>query len=628
MRMMGSALVAGIVAASLFLAHAAPSEAQPPQRRPGMPPADPAGQPGIRRPARDLRQPPAEGTATIRGRVVDGLTGMPIARAKVRTGNRDPRTARTANTDTEGVFTLTRVPAGQVMLAAEKAAYLPGTYPERQRTMRAVNVTISDGQTLDNITIPMYRGGAITGRVVDAYGDPVEHAMVNVFSVPPVSRAGSLGRGGARASQSTNDIGEYRIGRLEPGQYYVMIAPQSRRANNEEDAGSVPGRTWYPGVASFDQAQTVALERGGSAAADIQMLETTLTKVSGVVLTGKGTPAKNGHLSARGTGGGKGMPPSLGQGWSESGSAQLDQYGNFDLVLPPGEYILEANVPQNEEAMKQGGRYEMDRGQARISVGGESMSGLTIATGTGGTASGRIVFKGTSAAPTTNLAGFNVNFQGPESLMNDCRAFDRATVNADGTFSIANLWGSCQIRAYGGVSRGWVFEAVMHNGNNITNRVIEFGLGSSISGLEIVFSDRIGNITVTLSDAGAQPQDFVAIAFPADKEKWGDSRYLYALSVVAPNPAAGTGAPGAAAAMGRTAMGPDTTPYAIGVMPGSNSFRNLLAGDYFVVALEDASYEDAREPEYLERLSQIATRVTLSAGESQSVQLRRQKAPE
>ena len=56
--------------------------------------------------------------------------------------------------------------------------------------------------------------------------------------------------------------------------------------------------------------------------------------------------------------------------------------------------------------------------------------------------------------------------------------------------------------------------------------------------------------------------------------------------------------------------------------------RNLLAGDYFAVAVEDAASEDLRDPEYLERLSQIATRVTVTPGGAQSVQLRRVKAPE
>ena len=195
----------------------------------------------------------------------------------------------------------------------------------------------------------------------------------------------------------------------------------------------------------------------------------------------------------------------------------------------------------------------------------------------------------------------------------------------DGTFSAENIWGTCQIRG-SGMAKGWTFEAVMHNGNDITNRVIEFGAGRSISGVEIVYTDRVGDLAVTVADERGTPtQDYVAIVFPVEKEKWGDQRFVrYAgessaptrrlAGLAEPHRSAGhaDGEPGAGRPVRRHGH---STFVAGGMMSaGGNTLRNLLAGDYFVVAVEDAASEDLRDPEYLERLSQIATRVSVTAG--------------
>jgi len=54
---------------------------------------------------------------------------------------------------------------------------------------------------------------------------------------------------------------------------------------------------------------------------------------------------------------------------------------------------------------------------------------------------------------------------------------------------------------------------------------------------------------------------------------------------------------------------------------------SLPAGDYYVVAVDDAAFDDLQNPAFLEQLVPAATRVTLRDGEPQKVQLRRIKAP-
>jgi hypothetical protein len=229
---------------------------------------------------------------------------------------------------------------------------------------------------------------------------------------------------------------------------------------------------------------------------------------------------------------------------------------------------------------------------------------------------------------------------------NDCQASGRPTVNADGTFTAENVWGTCQVRG-GGMMKGWTFEAVMHSGNDITNRSIEFGAGRSISGVEIVYTDRVGDLAVTVSDDRGSPTlDYVAIAFPVEKEKWADQRFMRFQVRSAPTNTSGgpSGPTAGAAALDGSRVMPSVSlvpqgPYGgmvnssfsgpVGITgSGSGSFSTLLAGDYFAVALDDAAAEDLRDPEYLERLAQIATRVSITAGGTESVQLRRVPPPQ
>src|SRR5690242_9226968 len=133
-------------------------------------------------PPRDRRPvPPQTGTGSIRGRVVDGVTGQPIARAQVRiNGRRDG----VVTTDASGTFAFTNLPAGRFTLYASKSTYLNVTFPEPNHSLRAPRaIDVDDGQDVENVTVTMFHGGVITGLIVDAHGDPVENVMITARRV-------------------------------------------------------------------------------------------------------------------------------------------------------------------------------------------------------------------------------------------------------------------------------------------------------------------------------------------------------------------------------------------------------------------------------------------------------------
>src|SRR5262245_16569535 len=83
---------------------------------------------------------------------------------------------------------------------------------------------------------------------------------------------------------STNDLGEFRLARLEPGNYVLFVAPR-RDAMVGFDEPLVDGRpsdqtpaqplpTYFPSALSLDQAQPIAVARGES----ISGIEVTLSE--------------------------------------------------------------------------------------------------------------------------------------------------------------------------------------------------------------------------------------------------------------------------------------------------------------------------------------------------------------
>lgn len=62
-----------------------------------------------------------------------------------------------------------------------------------------------------------------------------------------------------RGGNQANDLGEFRIPRLEPGRYLLQVRPQPGRFMDDSmlpaEPQPQPIPTYYPGVLAMDQAQ-------------------------------------------------------------------------------------------------------------------------------------------------------------------------------------------------------------------------------------------------------------------------------------------------------------------------------------------------------------------------------------
>ena len=414
-------------------------------------------------PPRDRVPTPPTGTAIIKGRVVDAQTGMGVARARVRLqgpGNRPP-----ALTDDTGAFQLTEAPAGTFFLSIDRSGYMTARFPEPGRTIRASvkPLVIVDGQTLDAGTVRLYRGGVIAGRMTDTHGEPAEFVQIQVLRLPPSGHGQPQQRGGG----STNDLGEFRLPRLEAGRY--LVRAQTRNMTPDDPSDTQPVPTYYPGVLSMDEAQPITIERGQVATGvEFMLLDGMSSVVSGTVVDAKGQPVSNGtYVNARTLNG-------IASDGMMFGGTGVRPDGTFRMKLAPGEYQLEVQAPRPGITGSWGPDDQLF-GRLRISVGGAPLSGLTMTMGPGATMSGKLVFEGESPLPE-NLDQTAVGV-GQLPGGGNCQP-GRGVTTPDGTFRVQGIVGTCAVRVMGNTGR-WTVKSVTQDDVDLMDCPITFDPGSS-----------------------------------------------------------------------------------------------------------------------------------------------------
>ncbi|HMD35473.1 MAG TPA: carboxypeptidase-like regulatory domain-containing protein [Vicinamibacterales bacterium] len=507
--------------------------------------------------------------AAIRGRVTNAES-RPLAGVLVRlqrTGDGSGPEPPPVRVDDSGVFEATNIPPGDYTLFATRTGYQPGRYPERVgQTIGPLS--LGPGETKDRITIVLRRFGAIAGRILDRNGDPVEGVLVSALLIPPRALRGQRAAAGTAPARSTNDLGEFRVYNVPPGDYFVVA---SAAPVNGLERAILPGhgRTFFPGSASAADAQVVHVAGSDTVAGiDFALAPARLATVAGQMLSSTGQAFQGGiqmHLSHR-----SGV---------DLGAVGAYTYpdGRFEFrSVSPGEYVIESQN-NNERALQY------------VSVDGTDVTGVVVQTQKGSTIEGRLVFEGNT--PPARIAGELL----ATTLEPDSVAVQyRTSIRPDGTFQLTNVFGARLLRFSGNLS-GWTVKQILAAGNDVTDSFVLFGsAGQSLKDVQIVLIDQSTRLSGTVADwRGNPPAGGTVIVFADDSAKWTPiTRFVRTASVQS---------------------------------DGTFSTAGLPSGGYFVAAvttLPDGGLVEAiREPEFLEPLSREAAHVVLNERQSVGVSL-------
>ena len=325
------------------------------------PPGFPSGFP---QPPRDTSaQPPA--TAIIRGHVFDGASGQPLRKAQVRAFSPELRENRLAITDNNGAYEIKNIAAGRYTLNANKGSYVNLQYGQTRPFEQGKPLEVLNGQTVEKIDFKLPRGAVVTGRVVDENGEALSDVQVVIMRYQYVAGRRQLqpGRFG-----TTNDIGEFRLFGIPPGQYFVTATLRTPGGPNDaptdDRSGYAP--TYYPGTTNVSEAQRITLTVGQTMSdINIALTPTRLARISGAAVDSDGKPLQSAIIL---------LAQMSGPMIISSIGSQMKPDGTFTIAnVAPGEYVVRAMVNTGNLLTA-----SQELIQANVTVSGDDINDLRL----------------------------------------------------------------------------------------------------------------------------------------------------------------------------------------------------------------------------------------------------------
>ena len=405
-------------------------------------------------------------------------------------------------------------------------------------------------------------------------------------------------------SDQTDDRGQYRVFDLEPGEYFVSVTLPRRRgrfgAGGAGGRGARGGRgggwlfgaqdvenptatglapSYYPGVTMLREAVplTVGLSQeisGVNFAAQLVRM----ARVGGMVFGPDGSPARGTQVlltSAEVTG----------RAAAFTLAGRVDRDGYFEVnSVPPGRYTVQA---LSGRARRDSERVFASR---EITVDGQDITDLTMMLRRGAEIRGTLTFNGSQMPDPSDLERLLVTTSPLNPTPFEQRGRSDAGVEADGSFVLSNIGGGARLIRMNRLPDGLQLKAVYLEGRDVIDTPRAFTAGQTISGVTLVLTDQITELTgMVHDDRGQALTEFTVIAFPTDERLWQpQSRHI-------------------------TASRPDQN--------AQYRMRGLPPGDYLLSVVEVVEQGEWFDPRFLDDLRRRAARVTLRDGEHRSLNL-------
>jgi hypothetical protein len=420
----------------------------------------------------------------VAGVVVNSQTGAPVAKARAtvsRSGSTETLVTTVTGADGKFAFDL---PEGKYVLDAGPRD-LAEVFGRRGPDIGAGSLVITGpGQNTANLLFRWYPPAAISGKIVDQYGDPVQSALVQLVRSSVVA---GRRRVVTAAWDRTNDLGEYRFGPIHGGSFYLAVTGQpwysGTGSDGREKVAYIP--VYYPNAADPAQAALLAVPPGEEARADFSLATTpgaTLTIKSDVQPAQQCTMA----LATEGVGGAQGDQQTL--------------YASALTVvraLPPGAYTVHLHCSGAGSDL---------RATRSIQVNGADVT-VELALLPDPTVSGTVQLKNPAARPRGSILAALVREDNGRAIA--------TAIGPNGAFRFPAVAPGRYLPQIHGTD-GYFASEIHVEGTDFRDGVVELEEGQSVT-LRMVASDEIGRVK-GFAVRGDQPTEgvFVILAPTAD----------------------------------------------------------------------------------------------------------------
>jgi len=515
--------------------------------------------------------------SSIAGSVVRTGTNELLRKARILLRNEQENSADPyiTITDGEGRFSIKDILPGRYHLEADRSGYLSSWHAEDASGKSVQVLNLEPGQQVTGLVFRLERCAAITGRVYDENGDPAEGVQVGA-----AVRETSHGhvQTSERGSSVTNDLGEYRLSGLRPGQYFIHAYPEQSGGEiigkilvGSSILGSGGGyiRTYYPNVPDIARASAIEVKPGDEVSGiDLVLLQGRSYKVRGEIINlVTGLARGDGMVSL--------VPkdPEASREDAHHGTAN-QRTGEFEIDdVPNGSYTVFAGYRDEQNV------YE---GSASVEVMNGDVDSVRIGITRGAQIQGRIIQEG----KVTAISRLNMAIR-PRGRSSNGRTHG-AEVTADGKFTIGGIPdGLFDIEVFSDCDVCYL-KSASANGMELLDSGVQVSSGSAPSPIDLVYSSNSASVDGTVVKADGSPSVGAEVVLVPDaprRDQW--QFYGYAT----------------------------TDQY------GHFLAKRVAPGSFHAFAWEKVEFGDYMDSEFLAPLEQKAQALSIGENERKSLQL-------